>query len=145
MSDYEELKKEMHRYNRAVATKNHEIQKLNDELKSIEYEKETAKTSSESNLHADYQQKYKDHLNSIIGPITEIAEIKKELEDEDSEFQNDFNELTEEKFFEQSINTQQLLQQLQEMSSELRSKLQELVGTRLYTNVSQKQDESRCK
>lgn len=144
MSDYEELKKEMHRYNRAVATKHHEIQKINDELKSIEQEKETAKTSSESNLHADYQQKYKDHLNSIIGPIdNEIAEIKKELEEEDSEFQNDFNELTEEKFFEQSINTQQLLQQLQEMSSELRSKLQELVGTRLYTNVSQNLKESK--
>lgn len=43
MSDYEELKKEMHRYNRAVATKHHEIQKINDELKSIEQEKETAK------------------------------------------------------------------------------------------------------
>lgn len=68
----------MHRCNRAVATKNHEIQKLNDELKSIEQEKEAAKASSESNLHADYQQKYKDHLNSIIGPIdNEIAEIKK--------------------------------------------------------------------
>lgn len=78
MSDYEELKKEMHRYNRAVATKHREIQKISDELKSIEQEKETAKTSSESNLHADYQQKYKDHLNSIIGPIdTEIAEIKR--------------------------------------------------------------------
>ena len=83
MRDYEELKKEMHRCNRAVATKNHEIQKLNDELKSIEQEKEAAKTSSESNLHADYQQKYKDHLNSIIGPIdNEIAEIKKELEED---------------------------------------------------------------
>lgn len=43
MSDYEELKKEMHRYNRAVATKHHEIQKINDELKSIEQEKETSK------------------------------------------------------------------------------------------------------
>ena len=53
MSDYEELKKEMLRYNRAVATKHREIQKINDELKSIEQEKETAKTSSESILHAD--------------------------------------------------------------------------------------------
>lgn len=137
MNDYDELKKELHRLNRAISTKHHEIQKINDDLKTIEQEKEAAKNNSESTLQSDYQSKYKQHLDSLIGPIDrEITAVRKELEDEETDFQTDFNSLTEEKFYAQCTDTQELLNQLQEMSSELRTRLQDLVGTRLYTNVS---------
>lgn len=56
MSDYDELKKEMNRINRAISNKHHEIQKISDELAAIEQEKEAAKSNSDSKLHSDYQE-----------------------------------------------------------------------------------------
>lgn len=146
MSDYDELKKEMNRINRAISNKHHEIQKISDELAAIEQEKEAAKSNSDSKLHSDYQEKYKQHLNSILGPIDQnIARVKKEIEEEDASFKDDFAELTEEKFMEACMDTQQLLRQLQEMSTKLSSQLQDLVGPRLYNNVSNNLRETNMK
>lgn len=137
MSDYDELKKELHRVSHLVSVKHREIKQLSDELQTIEKEKEAVKKSYDVSLKSDYNVKYKDHLDKIIGPIdSEIANTKKEISDEDVEFQKDFDELTEEKFMERCTDMQDLLEQVQERSSALRTKLRNLVGPRLYKNVS---------
>lgn len=137
MSDYEELKKELHRVSHAVSVKNREIQQLNDELTTISKEKDAAKNSSDVSLKEDYNAKYKQHLDNIINPINdEISNTRKQIEDEDASFTEEFNSITEEKYLAQCTDTQDLLAQVQEMSSELRLKLQSLIGKRLYTNVN---------
>lgn len=137
MSDYDDLKKELHRVSHSVSVKNREIQQLSDELKTIEKEKEAARSSSDVSLKTDYNNKYKQHLDSIIGPIDKkIANTRKELEKENTEFKSEFDSLTEEKFIERCTDTTELLKQVQEMSSELRVKLQNLVGPRLYKSVT---------
>ena len=98
MSDYEELKKELHRVSHAVSVKNREIQQLNDELTTISKEKDAAKNSSDVSLKEDYNAKYKQHLDNIINPINdEISNTRKQIEDEDASFTEEFNSITEEK------------------------------------------------
>lgn len=136
MSDYDELKKELHRVSRDIANKNREIKQLSDELVTIEKEKEAAKNSSDASLSADRSAKYKEHLSKLVGPIEqEILNVQKDIENEEIEFKDDFSSLTTEKFLEQCTDTQDLLKQIQEMSSELKTQLQDLVGARLYKNV----------
>lgn len=146
MSDYDELKKELHRISKEVSKKHNTIQQIADELNAISTEKQAAETSFNTNKSADYNTKYKEHLNSLIGPIEQNIElVKHELEDEETEFRKEFGELTAEKFMEQCTDTQELCSQVQEMSLTLKTQLQDLVGTRLYNNVSENLKTDRMK
>lgn len=136
MSDYDSLKKELQRISRLVSHKNREIKQIQDELAAIEKEKTFVKADADASMTKDKNQKYKEHLSKLVGPIEQtLLAAKKDLSDEENDFKSSFSELTTENFLEQCTDTKLLLQQIQEMSSSLRIKLQGLVGERLYKSV----------
>ena len=137
MSDYDELKKELHKVNRSISQKNQEIKTTEDELRTIEQEKSAAKGSSEKQRQTDFQEKYQAHVDSILNPINaQINNIKKEISDEEISFSSDFAQLSDEAFMARCTDTQDLIVQLHDMSKKLGDQLQELIGPRLYKNVS---------
>lgn len=137
MSNYDELKRELHQLNRSISSKNQEIKTTENELVTIEQERAAAKSNSESQKQTDYQAKYQQHVDSILNPINlQINEIKKDIADEDASFNAEFAELTDDAFMSRCTDTQDLLAQLQDMSKKLGLQLQDLIGARLYKSVS---------